>query len=277
LLAGPEIFTEWEVTNDLAEHRQVLPLLLADVDLFPHLSDHAKDIVVNTLLQEFPGTPSLLRRIYLLDVAGVLRPENRQALEQAVANASVSRLRVAEVPLAVYWRQIVDLLETHSWDPQNRGIGALSSAGADEVAQLDGSAQEELGRNVFQAAEGRAFSAVNLLGSIAAEGGWPSAFLRGIVLEPFVNEQGDLRLKPERLVSALKVAFHLADDEQDQLFDEITEALETKTPADPFWFRNASREVIPKLREAATQPGRNRLGEVADAIEVAAAALPEPD
>ena len=277
LLAGPEVLEGWEVTNDLPEQRQVLPLLLADIDLFPHLSDHAKDIVVNTLLQEFPSTPPLLRRVYLLDEAGVLRPENKQALEQAIADAEVSRLRIAEVPLSAYWHRIVDLLETHSWNPQNRGIGALSSAGPEEVARLDDAAQEELGRNVFQAAEGSAFSAINLLGSIAANGGWPSAFIRGIALEPFVNEQGDLRLKPERLVSALRVIFQLAEAEQNLLIDEIVTTLQTKTPTDPFWFRNAAREVVPKLQESANQPDRQQLSDVADAIEAAMDALPEAD
>lgn len=277
LLGASDIFQEWDVVNDLPDHRQVLSLLLSDPALFAHLSDHAKDIVVNTLLQEAAATPHLIQRVLLLDEAGVLRSVNQQALQRTIAEAPLSHLRNSEFPLSAYSFRIIQLLQSHSWDPQNEAVRAVSSAGPEEVAELEGPVQEELGRNILQAADGRAFSAINFLAGLAGQGGWPPAFVRGIALEPFVNEDGELRLKPDRIVVAVRAALTLDEAQSNDVIDEIIRSVEGVTPEEPAWFRYAARDSVTALREAAGHPGRERMNEIADAIEAATAKLPEED
>jgi hypothetical protein len=70
LLEDVAILSEWDAVDDLPDHRRVIAAVLADKQVFPHLSKHAGDIVVNALVEQAAGDPSFLNVVFNLAKAG---------------------------------------------------------------------------------------------------------------------------------------------------------------------------------------------------------------
>ena len=58
LLADPAAFETWDAADQLPDHQTSLPGILGHPELFVLVSDHARDIVVNVLIQRAAGDPS---------------------------------------------------------------------------------------------------------------------------------------------------------------------------------------------------------------------------
>ena len=268
LLEDPAIFAEWDAVDDLPDHRKVIAGILADEQLFPLLSPHAGDIVVNVLVEQAASDPSFLHLLFDIAEAGVLTEQQRELVTDTTAGYPLARLAASGLPLRAYAQRVIDELRTHTWDFQNAAIAPLRNAGPEGIAALERALQEALGRNVMQAAEGNAFTVINFLGSLSAEGqAWPQDFVAGVAKEPFVSEQGELRLKPRQTMRAMRALISVAEPERDALIDEILQAIRAGTPRVPWEYRHERGDVVTTLRELAQKDGLSRLGEIAAEVE----------
>lgn len=172
------------------------------------------------------------------------------------------------LPLRAYWPRIVKGLSSHSWDPQNLAISVLRNAGPLQVGGLDDAAQEELGRQVMQAAEGTAWRATNLLGELSTvEPPWPSRFIEGAAVEPFLAVDGQVRLKPREMARALRALGTLDSSARDGVIGRIGDGVSVGVVRDPFSFSRERDEVVQTLRSMANEAGLERVAELADAIQ----------
>lgn len=253
LLCDNRIFDEWDVVDDLPDHPAILPELLATRELFVLVSDHARDIIVNELILASRIDSRHIEPIWELQESGVLVARHRELLSAAVRSTELSRLAGGGLPLLAFWERIVDGLRTYSWVPQNEAVAVLRAAGPDQIASLEAAAQESLGRNIMQAAEGTAFSAQNLLGELSVVASpWPLNFIAGIVLEPFVAEDGSLRLKVNQMKSALLVLRSLSPTDREAIVERLIAGAETGRVRYPLRFRADCVRAVENVRAVAT-------------------------
>jgi hypothetical protein len=275
LLHDTSIFGDWDAVDDLPDHRKVIVGVLADEQLFPHLSAHAQDIVTNVLLEQAAGDPTFLVLLFDLAEANVLSEAQRRTMDDFIAGFPLSRLAASGLPLRAYANRVVETLRIKTWDVQNTAIPPLRNAGSAGLAELDPDTQEEVGRNVMQAAEGNAFSAVNFLSEVSlGEETWPLPFVRGLASEPFFSEEGVLRFKPRQTLAAVRSLRNTPQDDRDGIVDHLVSAISSGTPRQPWSFRHERAEVIETLRQLATSEELSRVGEIADAIEAVEAEDP---
>jgi len=172
LLTDLTIFMTWDPVDDLPNHLAILKTVLADARLFPSATNHAQDIVVNALVQGATTDPEWLQLLEALSAAQVLRTEHESVLDEALTQWPVRQIVRSRLPLSRFWLRIVEELSVHNYYRQNDAIGAWETAGLDQTESLEPPAQEALGRNLMQAAEGGARKAIYLLAALR-EGTWP--------------------------------------------------------------------------------------------------------
>jgi hypothetical protein len=268
LTAEPVIFDEWDTTEDLPDHPTVLPGLLAVKELFELVTDHARDIIVNVLCQAAASDPRNLELIWGLKEDDALEERHDQQFTITIDGLPLARLTGSGLPLRAYWRRVVDRLRSHSWDPQNAAIGVLRAAGPEQVAQLDPAAQEELGRNIMQAAEGNAWSARNLLGELSMSGShWPAELLMGVAVEPFLAVDGQIRLKPDQMLLGVRTLRVIRDTRRNEIIDLIRDGLSSGVVRDAFWFIHRRPEALQALASAEQEDGLGRISEIRVALE----------
>lgn len=268
LMVDPTIFDSWDATEDLPTYKDVLPGVLADKDLFDRVSDHAQDIVVNVLAERSPADPRYLELLWRAMDDGALADRHVAVLEAVLASMPLSRMVGRDLPLGAYWTKIVAGLATHSWEPQNRAVSALLNAGPDELAGLGNADQEELGRQVAQAADGNAWRAMDLLAAMpTASPSWPPKFVEGVAVEPFLAVDGQVRLKSSCAGPALRTLLGLDDVPRQAIFARIRDGVENGKARTPSRFFMKRDEVTAAIRDLATEPGLENAAMIADAIE----------
>jgi hypothetical protein len=211
--------------------------------------------VVNVLVQQAASDPNHLQLLEDLRAASLLLDRHERILQGLVDQAPLSRLASSGLALSVWWRRIVTQLESHTWDIQNDAMLTLSRVGPEAILRLDDEAQQELGRNVTQAAEGDAFRAVSYIGQLGTAGDmWPTPLVRGIVLEAFTNEDGILRLKMRQLPGILRTLTAVPKHDRKAIIDTVIAALRDGRPRHGYMFSHER----PKARELIQQAARDR-------------------
>jgi hypothetical protein len=202
-----------------------------------------------------------LQRARALAASGLLSPEELELVGAKVEEASYRALQSAEVPLETYVDRLLDDLRSHNWDRQNPAAAALGNAGPNQVSTLQLEAQEQLGRNVLQAAQGSSFGAQSLIERIRrSPASWPGPFVLGLVLETMVDDGHLFRLKGDHLPDALAVA--LAHGRAEEMLGRAAEIVRRSRPkGDPEdyrsgrgWFNQYDEavEVLRRVRETAS-------------------------
>lgn len=268
LLVDPSIFDDWEAADDLPDHPEVLPGLLADSELFVRISDHAQDIVVNVLSQRAPADHRFLELLWRVNDDGVLPERHSGGFDSLLESIPIRRLTGRGLPLRAYWTKVVAALASHSWDAQNEAISVLRNAGPDQVANLDRDVQEDIGRQIMQAAEGTAWRAEGLLeGFPTADPAWPAKVIEGAAVEPFLAVDGQVRLKPGKSIEALRGLASVDSQQRDCVLDRIRDGVRAGCIRDPLWFFPQRDDVVGKLYRLATEPGFEKVSEIAEALE----------
>ncbi len=230
---------KWSIIELIQRYPRGSALLFSVPVVWPALPDQARDMVLGNLVEPAKGTAILpptalgLRKGCALDAGALLTTRQSERLKKAVSRGPYSVLKEAEIPLSDYVLRLIEDLRSHDWYVQNPAAGTLHDAGPLQVARLDPEVQEQVGRNVLQAADGKARSAESLILSIIRDHEvWPRGFVEGLVLECLVNDGMKFRLKERHLANALRIA--LAHPDVREIFRRTCEAVSL---SDPKWGR----------------------------------------
>lgn len=277
----------WNIVEVVRRRPVVASLMLGTPEAFGLLPDQARGMVLGHLTKPVDGASSTakllgLRRARALVTAGILSPEDLELVGARVEEASYRALQSAGVPLEVYADRLLDDLRSHNWDRQNPAASALGNAGPDQVRALRPEEQEQMGRNVLQAAQGSSFGAQGLIERICrSASSWPGPFVLGLLLEPLVDDGGLFRLKGDYLPDVLAVALaHGRAEETLGRAAEIVRASEPKREPEDYsfekgWFNQYDEavEVLSRARKDAA-PGK---GGLVDALMDAVRAAKTPE
>jgi len=194
----PDLSAEaWNILAIVQKYPAASSLLLSTPEVWPLLPEQCQDMVLGHLVEPVrgsqvqPPTGPGLQRARALYWAGSLTTRQQERFCSSFERAPYVILKEAGVPLQEYAKRVIMGLSSHDWYMQNPASDALRDAGANECSRVDKDIQEQLGRNILQAAEGKARSAESFIRSIIGNKEvWPSAFVEGLILGCCMSKPG---------------------------------------------------------------------------------------
>jgi hypothetical protein len=239
----------WTVVEIVRNHPRCVSSVLGDSQVWPSLPEQAREIMIGYLTSAIGQPATWLRRpstsspgplpsqaydvLLTLERNGALSLRESERFAQALQACPIDRLAQFDVPLGQWAPQVVEALKSYNWYTQNPAVNALRQAGPAQIATLPPAMQEQLGRNILQAAEGMSNSAEFMMSEVAdTVSGWPSDFLWGLIAECFINDAGAARIKARMLPSTFKCVCTLPPDRATSLLTRLNESLAAATPRD---------------------------------------------
>ncbi|ROR32579.1 hypothetical protein [Inmirania thermothiophila] len=268
---GVGVFSHDEWHDKVNRFPKTLMRVCSIADLFREIGKRAQDSLVGSILAESGTRSSVLTYLERLDNDGALSKRQKQRFTERVSRLSSSELRSASLSTKTCFQNLINALQSYTWPKQNPAIELIVSNGPGQAAALNEEQQVELGRNILQAADGRAFSACAFLEKLSQDGAsWPLDVVRGIALETFTNEKNEIRFKDRHLNRVLSALAHLNKKQREQIVAEIVASVDVGSPKS--WVgRKDFDSVIESLRAYKwTAPLISRL-------EAKAASLPGED
>jgi hypothetical protein len=162
--------------------------------------------------------PSRLKEVEKLLDEGLLSNDQKEKLQ----SLNIRVAKAANLRISTCYDTIISALKSHDWYEQNPAVNLIAANDRSEIAVLSPAQQEELGRNILQAADGSSRSALAYLSAVHTD---PSdleqPFLRGLIFEAFVNEKLEFRFKEEYMAVVLDLLANQKDIEA-----ELVEAID---------------------------------------------------
>lgn len=232
---GVDVLTYEEWHSAARRFPKTLMRVCRTADLFRKIGDLAQNSLVGFVLDESKTRASALRDLERLSDAGALSQRQQERFFKHVSDLTTSEIRASRLSTKTCYSKLIEAMEWQDWNIQNPAINLVSSNGPQQAAQLSEEQQVILGRNILQAAEGRARSAFGFLHKLLEEPCWPINVIRGIVLESFTNENNDIRPKARHLELVLSVLDQCEDTQRDELIAEIVASINAGTPRSWLW------------------------------------------
>lgn len=167
---GQEIIEHGNVARlDEKWHRlsQTYSLSLANIcqdsTCFKAISKEAQDSLVDFLLELSGTKPSKLKIIEDLLFSKCLTDRHKERFNSRVSMLGRNELGESNLSIITCYDRIIKMLKTYTWGHQNPAVELVINYGPLEVNKLTKEQQINLGRNILQAADGRARSAINFI------------------------------------------------------------------------------------------------------------------
>ena len=227
LEVGVTIFDhdEWhELVNTFPK---TLMGVCSTTSIFDGIGEHAQNSLIGQILEESQTRASVLAHLQRLSSQGALSDRQQERFNEHVSQLTISDLRASGLSTNTCYAEIIRALKIYDWYTQNPAMALLRSNGPEQAAELTEEQQENLGRNILQAADGGARSAWAFLSSLAeSPTPWPSSVVRGVVLEVFTNDDLVIRAKTKLLHLVASILDNLDDSLRERLVELTAEALE---------------------------------------------------
>ena len=210
-------------------------------EIFEKIGGRAQDSLVGLIIAESATRASVLTHLERLSINGALTRRQQERFDERVSEMTSSAIRSAGLRTKTCYNKLIDSMKIRDWYVQNPAIDLIISNGPEQAAELEEDQQVILGRNLLQAGEGKARSAIAFLEELSQDGtSWPFHVVRGITMESFANEENEIRLKDRHLCRVLTAVDHLQHDLKDELIAEICGSVDAGAPKD--WMERADFE-----------------------------------
>ncbi len=199
-----------ELTTDewsklIKNYPKTTTIVLTNQLIWSRLPEQAQNSIIATIssVDHSASFEELNNLYYLHDNKTLTEPQNKK-LYELLENINLTILVHSNIPMSYYTKKIIDELKIHNWYSQNPVISSLLEIGANKIKKGTVDNQNQLGRNVLQAAEGNARQAVRFIRDMAlGEIVFPYEFIRGLVYECFIDDNYKLRFKTACMKNAL--------------------------------------------------------------------------
>ena len=226
-VCGTSLWQTLSIEELVDQYPRLGSLVLSHQLMFADLNEGVRDSVLGELCEHAATSQAHLERILALRSQAILSESETLRFRDTLDGIGIESLVARGVPLEMYARRIVAELASHTWPRQNPAATALTSAGGEQVKELDVALQEQLGRNVLQSADGTARASRALLGTLRSDAtAWPNAFLLGLVGECFANEDGRFRIKRDRLREAVEALATLPEHRKREVIGQLSTLVE---------------------------------------------------
>ncbi|HYC79959.1 MAG TPA: hypothetical protein VEC17_02945 [Candidatus Binatia bacterium] len=233
--------TEWQAATLLNDHPRSASLFLSVSETWSSLPVQAQDMCFGNLVEPTSTegvvlTPSSLRIIQLkrLEQAGLLNNKQKEKFKDILKIVPYEALSASGYRLLDTVNRIIAALGSHNWYAQNPAIDAVLMFGLNQIGELESTQQEQLGRNILQAAEGNSSSARHFIVSAIKGKYLPESFLVGLLKECFTNEKLEFRIKRQVLKYVLETV--LAQDNSKLIIESAIKDIEQSSPNFIYFF-----------------------------------------
>ncbi|MEI7831990.1 MAG: hypothetical protein WCJ56_02160 [bacterium] len=243
-----EIFSAEEWHTMAITYPSISIAVLADERYFDGVGDLTRDFLVSELLTRGDHDPIFLNQLQKLDHADMLTDRQQERLHTFIAQPSYSNITQGNITLVFNYPKTIDDLKSHDWYKQNPAVNYIRLQGTSQVGLLKRNQQVELGRNILQAAEGNANSAVGFIaGFTSQKTQWPIGLIQGMLLECFTNERQEFRLKVYVIDFLLRYIDTIAVPVQRRLVKKVVESIQASKLKTPFFLREQIDKALLKL------------------------------
>ncbi len=244
-LSPGRLLKEWDVTTALTSAPVVGSASLSDPRVFKGVTRHIQDVVVGNIVEHAKQSAGSLRKLEALAAAGALHTRHITRFQSAVDSLSFKVLADAGIGLHYYTSRIIADLKSHNWYTQNPAIEVLKNGGRESIAALDDAAQQQLGNNVLQSADGGASSARTFIDEISEDSlPWPVPFVTGLVTECFVNDDNQIRFKTRAAKDALLSIMALAAAGKRRVIEEVVARIAQGKPKSGYCDGESRKEAV---------------------------------
>ncbi len=203
-------------------------------DIFNAIGELAQNSLVGSVFEESKTRPSVMAHLEGLYKDGVLSGRHGNRFLQHVSDMDTSTMLASGLSTKTCYAKLIEALRSYNWYVQNPAIDMVMSNGPEQAAELTEEQQTTLGRNILQAGQGTAASAIEFLEKLPGDAtDWPFDVVRGITLESFTNESNEVRFKDRYLNLVLSALAHIDDVLRDELIAQVAESITIGTS--PGW------------------------------------------
>lgn len=260
---------KWRIEKVLNDHPSAACLIAGDVRIFPRIGSQLQDRVFGWLAEPTSSgkvvQPSVtgLTVLVALDDAALLDERKQTRLGEAIGRTSYSTL-LQEAPFRVWARKVTDDLASHNWYTQNPAASALRSIGPVALASCDPAVLESIGRALLAAADGTAQDAEGLMYRLRNGDGqdWPSAFVKGLLLETVVREDGTFRVKAKLMPDVVDIVNQ--NPVSDTIIDDVLRQINEAAPKNR---RSALRNGLEELELIYASTGQELIRKLTEIIQ----------
>lgn len=227
---------EWKLVEMLHEYPVIVSDIFIQEKFWPKIEEDVQDSIIGYLIEpvragvvKAPSQENISKvlNIYLLDM---LTTRHIERLKIAAEKCSLYKRMLAEIPLEWYQGELISELQSSNWYSQNAVIEVVEGLGPERINLLDSDYLIELGRNVLQAADGNARTAIDFVARLSRKSDeWSSNFIEGIFLETFINHKNQVRFK-RYLLLGLKAISNLREAERKIIIENAITLVDEATP-----------------------------------------------
>lgn len=228
--------TEWKLVEMLHDY----PLIVSDIFIqdkfWSMIEEDIQDSIIGYLIEPVQAgvvkAPSQENISKVLDLyhLDMLTTRHIERLKIAAEKCSLYKRMLSEIPLEWYQEELISELKSSNWYSQNAVIEVLEGLGPERINSLDRGYLIELGRNVLQAADGNAMTAIDFVATLSRNTDeWSSSFIEGIFLETFINHKNQIRFKRYPLLG-LKAISDLRRAERKIIIENAITLLDESIP-----------------------------------------------
>jgi len=269
----PDLTTDgWAVVSTIDQYPRVSSLFFGIPEIWESLPTQAKDMCFGHLAEPtkkdgavINPSPVRIKRLKSLEMAGYLTNKQKEKFGEVLNRVPYESLVTAEIKFSEVIPRIITELKSHNWYVQNPAIDSLINFGFDAIKDAPESMQEELGRNVLQAAQGNSGSAVQLVSDALKNQSLSESFVRGLMRECFTNEKLEFRIKTRVLEDLLIITTsHIYSS---RVIGIVIEDIDKSTVGHSFHVQDIQRtiDLINQMVQT-TNTGRKELVKLRDSL-----------
>jgi hypothetical protein len=233
-----DTFSIWQEPDnkEFVQYPCIYFTIASDSTIFQKIGQFSKDYIIRTLINGYnKGQFRTLDIIDNLQRNNCLSPEQLESFNSRLETISLNDLISSQIAPNQYIERVITELKSYDWYRQNPTIIAVSNMGINKVKCLSPQKQIELGNNILQSAEGNSHEAQNFLDNISQNNKeYPPNFIKGILMECFVNDKGEFRFKIKCLSKACLCLLCTSDNDRHKLIQEIYKQIEISSPPNKY-------------------------------------------
>lgn len=252
---GVDLFDADKWHDRISKYPTLLTEVCASPQVFCAIGSEGQDSVVGRLIEISTADVRALLRLEKLNDAQALSRRQVRRYKSAVSKLSIAQVQASSLRTGTCFVPLISALASHNWYRQNPAVEVIEANGADQAAELSGGRQEELGRNLLQAAEGSCSNAVSFLETLTEEANvWPIGVIRGIFLESFTNESDEIRLKIWHLDDVLSTMERVEESARGEIVQLAADSVLRGSPKGSMDRADLSEATESLLRETWSSP-----------------------
>ena len=232
--AGVDILTNEEWHEKSSQFPKTLMTICSIVEIFSDIGEQAQDSLVGLILNESGTRASVLTYLERLNDKDALSRRQSERFLNGISEMPISAIRTSGLSTKTCYLRLIRAMKSHDFYTQNPAVLMIVSNGPDQATELTEHQQIDMGRNILQAAQGRARDAEEFLQQLSQNVTyWPFGVVQGIALESFTNENGEIRIKELHLPLIFDAIEHLSGTRRSELITCIVTSIDVGTPK--FW------------------------------------------